>query len=317
MRYVQEQQMALDTPWLPIKLSAISEGLTVPLAFQEVMKDRMEIINICRLSLVRKRQHLVSEEFVPRPGLLASTAPIVKCIFGFSMFGDGCVEKVLYNCEDCGAFCCELHRPHTTHKAEVEATPNLVLQQQISASATSNNSSAVATSILPEINRGTKKTPGKNTKEDLKQRYLTVTGRQTLDSKYSSLRVADLRVIVENLERGIAPGAFPAPGGSSANRRAFAGSQAQILASTPTVVGPPMQLAAPPIPVSLSATDQVMSTFVLTMLQSNPALRDQLLLSMQESVASLSKDNSSLQVGGNSLEGGGNECGSDDDNPFE
>jgi hypothetical protein len=53
------------------------------------------------------------------------------------------------------------------------------------------------------------------------------------------------------------------------------------------------------------------------MLQSNPALRDQLLLSIQGSVASLSQDNSSVQIGVNSGEGGGDECGSDDDNTFE
>ena len=100
VRCVQEQQLELDTPWLPIKLSAISEGLTAPQAFQEVLKDRMEMINICRLSLVRKKQHLIREEFVPRPGLSLSEAQSIKCIFGFNMIGDGCGEQATYNCED-------------------------------------------------------------------------------------------------------------------------------------------------------------------------------------------------------------------------
>jgi hypothetical protein len=122
VRCVQEQQLALDTPWLPIKLSAISEGLTAPQVFQDVLKDRMEMVNICRLSLMRKRQHLIREEFVPRPGLSGFAMHAVKCIFGFNMHDDGCAEKAQYNCENCGAFCCELHRPHSTHLAEVEAT---------------------------------------------------------------------------------------------------------------------------------------------------------------------------------------------------
>ena len=315
MRRVQEHQVALDTPWLLIKLSAFSEGLTVPQNFIEVFKDRMETINICRLSLVRKRQHLVREEFVARPGLAVSATQTVKCIFGFSMRDDGCTEKTTCNCEDCGAFCCELHRPHSSHRAEVEATPTLVLQQQISASATSNNSSTAVAPSLAEVTSGAKRPPGKNTKADLKQRYLAATGRQTLDSKYSALKVADLRLIVEGLERGVAPETIPTAAGSSVHSSTLAGSQVAI---TPVEVLPVLS-AAQYIPVNnLSTTDQVMSTLVWTMLQSNPALRDQLLLSMQGGVASLSQGSCSVQIGSEKgTQGGGDECGSDDDNTFE
>ena len=318
MRCSQAQQLVLDTPWLPIKLSAISEGVTAPQAFQEVLKDRMEMINICRLSLVRKRQHLFREEIVPRPGLSVSGTQFIKCIFGFSMSDDGCVEKTIYNCEDCGAFCCELHTPHSSHQAEVEANPNLVLQQQTSASAASNSLSATSASTSTSGgSKGAKKTPGKNTKPDLIQRYLAVTGRQTLDSRYSKLKVAELKVIVESLERGVEPEIIPVRVGSSVGTSALAVAPPAAVVITPAV-DPPVSLGAPHIPpVNLSAADQVMSTFVWTMLQSSPVLRDQLILStMQGSVASITQGSSSVPIGEKSTVGGGDECASDDDNTF-
>ena len=180
--------------------------------------------------------------------------------------------------------------PHSTHQAEVEANPNLVLQQQTSASAASNKLSATAASS----SSGGNKVIRKNTKPDLIQRYLAITGRQTLDSRYSKLKVAELKVIVESLERGVVP--------------------AEV-AITP-VISPPVPAVAPHIPVNTSTTDQVMSTFLWTMLQSNPALRDQLLLSIQGNITNLSQSSNSVQVGDKSTERGGDEWDSDDDNTF-
>ena len=278
MRRVQDDQLAADSPWLLMKPSVVTSGVILSKTTTDILNERMEMINICRLTLIRKRQHL-REEFVPRPGLSVRSAETVKCIFGFNLEKDGCLEKASFNCEDCGAFCCDLHRLHRTHQ---DADSTSILRQQITAA-----SSTPACPILSSSDgsQTIRKPPGRNTRIDLNQRFLAITGRQTLDSKHKALKVKEFQLIVEDLER-------------------TRGQEAT--SSVPLVV--PLASSIPPVSSSSllpqNPLDPIMSTFIWSMIQSNPILRDQLLSTMQ---SNLPNPHTSIQE----------EVDSDDDNTFE
>jgi hypothetical protein len=183
------------------------EGILLSDIHRDILKQRLEMINILRLGLVRKRQDRLGE-VLSRQGLNAATAAPVKCIFGFNLESDGCLEKASHNCETCSAFCCELHKLHETHQ-DMVADSNTLLRQQIAASAatvSSNNNAAISTLSNNEQNDGTdgaSKKLRRNTRKDLENRYIAVTGKIAVESKYSSgqMVVKDFQRIVEGLER--------------------------------------------------------------------------------------------------------------------
>jgi hypothetical protein len=279
--------------------SSISDGIHISEDVKNLLAERLNMINICRLSMIRKRQHLMGE-ILARPGLAPSTNEPIKCIYGFNLVNDGCPEKVKNNCEDCGAYCCDLHTPHSTHKDTTENDPNIVLRQQITASATLVTSDLTTDSVPePRSNGGQNKAPRRGTRPDLNQRYLAITGRQTLDSKHKSLKVAEFKLIVEALEQGGTPQSLLATALAATNSPSN-GSVA--VASQPTAqlsrehssnsdragVQPGAVIGNPPIaapnPLPVLPTDQTMSLLFMLLLQSNPALKEQLISSMQASI---------------------------------
>ena len=258
-----------------MKPSAVTSGVVFSKSTADILNERMEMVNICRLTLIRKRQHL-REEFLPRLGLSAPAAETVKCIFGFNLDRDGCLEKASFNCVDCGAFCCDLHKLHTTHQ---EADSASILRQQITATA---SKPANVSTLSNDASQTPKRPPHRNSRTDLNQRFLSVTGRQTLDSKHKALKVKEFQLIVEDLERA---------GGEVTTRRNIV---ERAVTADNNIVQPAQQNAVPSIPsdlppaASLSASgtenstaEQLMATFVLTMLNSNPMLKGQLFSLMQ------------------------------------
>ncbi len=243
--------------------SSIPEELHITEDLHLLLQKRNEMVNICRLSLIRKRQHLLGE-ILARPGLAASATEPIKCIFGFNLENDGCLEKAGQTCEDCGAFCCELHKSHSTHQAFTDADPNIVLRQQIAASATLSTSAVATTDAAADASVGPKKAPARNTRADLNQRFLTVTGRQTLDSKHKTLKVVEFRAIVEALENGTS---IAAPTTALPIRNATS----KHSGSVEVPVNAPQQ-SPTAIPITLPASNQVLTALLATLLQSNPAL---------------------------------------------
>jgi hypothetical protein len=293
VKRVQEDQLVADSPWLLMKPSVVTSGVIFSKTTADILKERMEMINICRLTLIRKRQHL-REEFLPRPGLLVPTAETVKCIFGFNLEKDGCLEKASFNCDDCGAFCCDLHRFHTTHQ---DADSANILRQQITAAA---SKPANPVSSSSDVSQTPKKPHARNTRPDLNQRFLAITGRQTLDSKHRSLKVKEFQLIVEDLERKRGQVAIM---GDVASIEVANNNNAQPSQQNSTSISSNLAPVLPTIlvssasssnlnpPVNLSASDQVMSTFIMAMIQSNPILRDQLMSTIQSSIGKISNEN--------------------------
>ena len=244
-----------------MKLSCSTEGVVISEENSILLKERLKNIDLFRRTLVRKRQDRLSE-VVAREGRPNAVADTVKCIFGFDLENDGCLEKTAMNCEICHAFCCELHTPHETHQAFVTANPHILLRQQIAATAAEAESNAVGTREQPSA--ASTKQPGKNTKPDLCNRYKAVTGKMAVESKYTKLKVAEFRVIVEELER--AKGIFVGP--AAANRNASQ-SVASILNSTQTV--PPVAVSTiQPTAPALSSNPITQLNQLLSLIQSNP-----------------------------------------------
>jgi hypothetical protein len=251
--------------------SSISAGIHITEDLNILLQKRNEMVNICRLSLIRKRQHLLGE-ILARPGrtTLSATEPI-KCIFGFLLENDGCLEKADKTCDDCGAFCCDLHKAHSTHQTITDADPHIVLRQQIAASATLNTSAAATMDTTDDTTTVRKKAPARNTRADLNQRFLAITGRQTLDSKHKALKVVEFRAIVEALENGtpIQPATTVPPISNATSR---IGGSVEVPVNAPRQPPPP-----PPPPISLPASDTMLATLLQTLLQSNPVLQAQLM----------------------------------------
>ena len=282
--------------------SCISAEVYISEDTKSLLEKRMEMINICRLSLVRKRQHLLGE-IVSRPGLVSTAAEPIKCIFGFNLDGDGCPGNAVYSCEDCGAFCCDLHKTHSTHQTTTDGNPNILLRQQIAASATIRSSNASGSDARRPISTDTsgapKKAPARNSRADLNQRYLTITGRQTLDSKHRTLKVAEFKAIVEALENG-------------SSQDVSTTVVPRVPATAPSSSAQSTAATIPPLSVSLPGGDSLLTSLMLTLIQSNPMLKDQLNALVNQVASSLPAGNNStsVNVGVTSLE---EEDSNDDD----
>ena len=321
VRTAQEKQLTIDSPWILMKHSTVIPGVEMAPATIDILAEHMRMVNICRLQLIRKRQDR-QQEFLPRPGLLVQAAEMVKCIFGFNLERDGCLEKAAYNCEDCGAFCCDLHRFHSTHHG---ASPSDILRQQITAAAATSSTSAgpVNTSNSPS-DTNKKKAPARNTRADLNQRFLVVTGRQTLDSKHKALKVKEFQLIVEGLERSGVQLATGTNIGSGATSAATIPPELESGSSSAPIILPPTSASSVSVSVNpaaaipatnLSGSDQLMSPFLLAMLQSNSSLRDQMLVAMQSIINQ--PINADSHVLPSNTENFIDEVCSDDDNSFE
>ena len=96
-------------------------------SMKDLLAEQIEMINICRLGLIHKNQHyLPSQNFLHRTGNTAPPVTTAKCIFGFNLEKDGCLEKASYNCEDCDAYCCgDFHRIHSTHNAYADSSSDI------------------------------------------------------------------------------------------------------------------------------------------------------------------------------------------------
>jgi hypothetical protein len=246
-------------------------------AIRDVVEEHMRMVNICRLQLIRKRQDK-QQEFVPRPGLLVPAAEVVKCIFGYKLEMDGCLEKASNICVECGAFCCDLHHLHSTHH---DANSSDILRQQITAAAANSSRTTDPAVASSSSSTNTIKAPARNTRSDLSQRFLAVTGRQTIDSKHKALKVKEFQLIVEGLERAATQSA--ATSINAANNAIAPTNQNVANASTIQNISSSIPLdslpAATTMPANLS--DELVSSFLRTIIQSNPVLRDQMFSIMQ------------------------------------
>ena len=309
--------MELEKPWLLMEPSSIAEEIRISEDTKKLLEQRMEMINVCRLKMIRKRQHsLPSDEILSRQGRMDSTPVSTKCIFGFSLDKDGCLEKTEHTCEDCGALCCALHKAHSTHAEFTNSDANLVLRQQIAASATiSNITTAVVRPTASSSGKsGASQTSRRNSRPDLDQRFLAITGRQTLDSRHKKLKVAEYRAVIESLERETTP-EVPATTlsteNSTVNRSALAANVPLLV--VPTAVSNSLPAISLPS-AEVSSSEQLITALLLSLVQKQPSMLNMLQLGASSMPADTS--NPSVGIDDTLIQNGGNDS-DPDDNTFE
>jgi hypothetical protein len=309
--------MELEKPWLLMEPSSIAKEIRISEDTKKLLEQRMEMINVCRLKMIRKRQHaLPSDEILSRQGRMDSTPVPTKCIFGFSLDKDGCLEQTEYTCEECGAICCALHKAHSTHAEFTNSDANLVLRQQIAASATISNITTAAgrTTASSSGKSGASQTSRRNSRPDLDQRFLAITGRQTLDSRHKKLKVAEYRAVIESLERKTTPevpATTSSTENSTVNRSALAANVPLVV--VPTVVSNSLPAISLPSTES-SSSEQLITALLLSLVQKNPSMLNML----QLGASSMPADtfNSSVAIDDTLIQDGENDS-DPDDNTFE
>lgn len=265
-----------------MKLSCSTEGVVISEENSILLNERLKNIDLFRRALVRKRQDRLSE-VVTREGRLNTVADSVKCIVSFDLENDGCVEKGTTNCDVCHALCCELHKPHETHQEFVTLHPHILLRQQIAVTAVEAESNSAVSRA--QSSAASDKQPGKNTKADLCNRYKAVTGKMSVESKYSKLKVGEFRAIVEDLERakGIFTGPAAAAGAANENTgrtSALTANSAQRGSArsreTPQEAIPAIQSTVPALSSDLSSNPIAQLNQLLLLIQLNPGVLDML-----------------------------------------
>ena len=263
-----------------MRLSCSTEGVVISEENSILLNERLKNIDLFRRALVRKRQDRLSE-VVAREGRLNAVTDSVKCIVSFDLEHDGCVEKGATNCDVCNAFCCELHKPHETHQEFVTSHPHILLRQQIAVTAVEAESNSAVSRT--QSSAASDKQPGKNTKADLCNRYKAVTGKMSVESKYSKLKVGEFRAIVEDLER--AKGIFTGPAAAAANETtgrtsASTANSAQSGSArsreTPQEAIPAIQPTVPALSSDLSSNPIAQLNQLLLLIQLNPGVLDML-----------------------------------------
>jgi hypothetical protein len=267
-----------------MRLSCSTEGVVISEENSTLLNERLKNIDLFRRALVRKRQDRLSE-VVTREGRLNAVADSVKCIVSFDLENDGCVEKGTTNCDVCHALCCELHKPHETHHTFVTSHPHILLRQQIAVTAVEAESNSAVSRA--QSSAASDKQPGKNTKADLCNRYKAVTGKMSVESKYSKLKVGEFRAIVEDLERakGIFTGPAVAPAAPAANENtgrtsASTANSAQRGSArsreTPQEAIPAIQPTVPALSSDLLSNPIAQLNQLLLLIQLNPGVLDML-----------------------------------------
>jgi len=217
------QNEELSKPWELLRLPRYDESKIDKENCSE-QAAIFEALRICQEKLIRKRQGMLAAEVIAREGFNPDDAVSVKCIFGFEMDDDGCLEDAKYRCDTCAALCCDLHHEHSRHNDM--ASKEKILRQHIayqSLDQTKNKTKhrsiaevPVASSspepLEPRIETAATPlltAPRRDTKVDLLNRYRALMNHDWNGN--DKITVASLKKLVRDLEAQKKGGVNPLP----------------------------------------------------------------------------------------------------------